>query len=454
VPQGAAERLDEAESSNSRLPLPSTSKSVPLGRHPRLFQHDKSQYTDSSMPVSALTQSTTSLSELAHLIRLERYQEQRRSQARVRLHRWLVSAALSSRLIHCGEAAYRTLVDHFRSNDLHSIRHFALLYNAIHDVRSSCEALRRYALLEPDIEPRSKATKVESTTSFATFMHEIPQKIRVELLSFISEIRTNPDFLATRIASLSNDELAVLTSFRPIAGSKDSVLASGKGSGNAKKFASLSASPTPVERLLSFQRHDPLSTLIYTIFASSSGPDSSEDLRRTDAWAMTCARLITEDKVGGEALVRGVLDTFAGMRDWPAKANLELFLMSALQEGHSILENNQGKAPRPNTLPDPAINKVYETDEFFDQCVLKLLEIIDDEPSAGGMPEGIMEIGSAILKKVGQSKRLKQRAETYILHRWFFHYLTNVLIYPEVNTSKTSNMDEFANDPHRAMELW
>lgn len=430
-------RSHEQEAPVTRPAILSASKSAPIGRLPRLLQNDKSLYSDPKMPLADLTKSSTSLAELAHLVRLERTQEERRSQERVKLHRWLVDAALSSRLLHCGESAYRTLVDHFRSNDLHNVRNFAVLYHAIHDVRKSCEALHRYSLLESVIDPPSYVTKTDSPTSFSTFMNEIPQKIRNELLAFISEIRTNPNFLATRIASLSNEELAVLTSFRSIAGSKDSVLASGKGGGNAKRFASLSASPTAVERLLSFQRHDPLSALIYTIFANSSGPDSSEDLRRTDAWATTCARLITEDKVGGEALVRGVLDTFAGMREWPAKANLELFLMSVLQEGHFILEGVEGHSPIPIELASKDPDKVSEVDKFFERSIRKLLEIIDDEPNAGGMPEGIMEIASAILKRMGQSKRLRHRAETYILHRWFFQsYLTNALIWPEVSESR------------------
>ena len=387
------------------------------------------------MPPSAIPPSTTSLSELAHLIRLERYQEQRRSNSRVRLHRWLVLASLSARLLHCGEASYRTLVDQFRSNDLPCVRNFAELYNAFHEVRNSCEALRRYAVLEQDLEPKAKSAKIETATSFATFMHEIPSKTRSELLTFVSEIRTNPEFLATRIASLSQQELAALTSFRSIIGSKESIFASGKGSGNAKKSPSLSSSPTPVGRLLSFQRHDPLSALIFTIFANSSGPDSAEDLRRTDAWATTCARLISEDNSSGEALVRGVLDTFAGMREWPAKANLELFLMNALQEGQFLLEKAEGQSTTSDLLAESVVNKVleYATEEFFDRSVRRLLELIDDEPSAGGMPEGVIEIGSAILKRMGPSKRLRSRAETYILHRWFFSwYLREAIIWPEV----------------------
>jgi len=318
------------------------------------------------------------------------------------------------------------------------VRNFAALYTAFHDVRNSCEALRRYAVLEQDIEPKTKSSKIETTTSFATFMHEIPQKIRSELLTFVSAIRTNPDFLATRIVNLSQQELAVLTSFHSQFGSKESVFASGKGNGNTKKFASLSASPTPIKHLLCFQRHDPLSALIYTIFANSSGPDSAEDLRRTDAWATTCARLISEDKPGGEALVRGVLDTFAGMREWPAKANLELFLMNALQEGYFLLEMDENQTTRSGVLSESVINKVreYATEEFFDRSIRRLLELIDGEPSAGGMPEGIMEIGSAILKRMGPSKRLRHRAETYIIHRWFFSsYLPNALIWPEVRSA-------------------
>lgn len=397
------------------------------------------------MPMSALTQSSTSLYELAQLIRHERYQTQRRSQQRVRLHRSLVSATLSSRLLHCGKASYRALADYFRSNDLSNVGDFAKLYKAIHDVKLSDDAMRRYALVEPDSEPRSKGTKIESTTSFVTFMHEIPQKTRTELLTFISEIRTNPKFLASRIASLTNEELAVFTNSRPMVGSGDSVLASGRGSGNARMPSSLSSSPPSVHHLLSFHRHDPLSTLLWTIFANSSSPDSSEDLRRTDAWATTCAHLISEDKVGGEALVRGVLDAYAGMRDWPAKANLELFLMDVLQEGHFILEGVEGTNSTSRDLPDPAAARVYEVEEFYNRCLRRLFDIIDGEPNAGGMPEGIVEIASAILKRMGHTKRLRHRAEKYMLHRWFFQsYLANVLMYPEVSTTASIQINKIA----------
>ncbi|KAF2841144.1 hypothetical protein M501DRAFT_1013957 [Patellaria atrata CBS 101060] len=414
-------------------PIISSSSSAPAGRLPRLLPHDISQYTDTFLPTAAVTTTSTSLAELAHLIRLQKYQEQRRCHARVRLHRWLVSSALSARLLHCGELAHRTLVDNFRSDDKKS---FATLYNALHDVRNSCDATRRYALLEPDLEyGKSKLTKSDRVHSFSTFMHDIPHKTRNELLDFISEIRTNPDFLASRICSLSQQELSSLTAFRQALDPIESVMAvtgRGKAAGSAQKVPSTHL-PSPVERLLSFQRHDPLSALIYTCFANSSGPDSAEDLRRTDAWATTCARLITESKSGSDKFIKSVLDVWAGMREWPGKANLELYLMQVLQDGQFLLERMEEQTGRPRTAGETRSTKdTIAADDFYDKAVKKLFEVVDDEPSAGGIPEGVLEIGNAILKKLEDSKKHRAAAQTFIVSRWFFStYLLSAIIHPE-----------------------
>ncbi|KIW07356.1 uncharacterized protein PV09_02202 [Verruconis gallopava] len=421
--QGESTEEGEAGTASQRPPLPPSSLSAPVGFLPRLLPLDVSEYSEPLILHTALPTSHTSLSELAHLTRLQRYQEQRRSHARIRLHRWLVSAGLSARLIHCGELVYRTLIEYFRNDEG---KKFATLYDALHDVRSSCDATRRYALLEPDIEngKANKAVKDDVTASFSTFMHEIPLKIRNDILDFISEIRTNPDFLAKRICSLNQQELISLASFRP-APEPESVIGSGKGTGISKK-PSLSTASNPVERLLSFQRHDPLSALIYTCFANSYGPDSNEDQRRTEAWATTCARLITEAKQGCEPLLKSILDAWARMRDWPAKANIELFLMQVLQDGQFLVE----KADQVQTIKDEKALK-YEAEAFFDRAIRRLFDVIDDEPSAGGMPEGIWEIGVALMKKLN-NKKLRQAAENIIIQRWFLAgFLRNAIIYPE-----------------------
>lgn len=409
------------------------SMSAPAGRLPRLLPADLSSYTDSTVPTAALSTSATSLAELAHLIRLQGYQEQRKAHSRIRLHRWLVSSALSARLVHCGELAYRTLVDNFRSDDKKS---FAALYNGLNDVRNSCDATRQYALLEPDLEfGKSKGSvKTDGPLSFSTFLNQVPSKILDNLLDFISEIRTNPDFLAARISSLSQQELASLSSFRQALDPVESVIAiqaRGKNVGAATKPNQ--QGPSPVERLLSFQRHDPLAALIYTIFANSSGPDSAEDLRRTDVWATTCAKLIKETKAGTDKFIKTVLDVWAGMREWPGKANLELYLMQALQDGQFLLEKTEEQPTRQGAQPAQRSTKdTIAADEFFDKAVKRLFEVVDDEPSAGGIPEGVLEIGNAILRKLDDEKGIRKGAQSFFVSRWLFTtFLMNAIIHPE-----------------------
>lgn len=409
--------------------------SAPAGRLPRLLPADLSSYIDTYLPTAAIPTSATSLAELAHLIRLQGYQEQRKAHSRVRLHRWLVSSALSARLVHCGELAYRTLVDKFRSDDKNG---FASLYNALNDVRNSCDATRQYALLEPDLEfGKSKGMKSDKALSSSTFLNEVPSKILDDLLDFVSEIRTNPDFLAARVSSLSQQELTSLSSFRQALDPIDSVMAMARGK-NIGTQKTHQQGPQPVERLLSFQRHDPLASLVYSIFANSSGPDSAEDLRRTDVWATTCAKLIKDIKPGSEKFIKTVLDVWAGMREWPGKSNLELYLMQALQDGQFLLEKAEEQSARGTQPVARSTKDTIAADEYFDKVVKRLFEVIDDEPSAGGIPEGVLEIGNAILRKLDEEKNLRKASQNFFVSRWLFStFLLNAIIHPEVRPSSS-----------------
>jgi hypothetical protein len=429
---------DRLMSSTQRPQIPA-SMSAPAGRLPRLLPADLSSYTDSYLPTAAIPTSATSLAELAHLIRLQGYQEQRKAHSRVRLHRWLVSSALSARLVHCGELAYRTLVDNFRSDDK---KGFASLYTALNDVRNSCDATRQYALLEPDLEfAKSNSIKSDKSLSSSTFLSHVPSKILDDLLDFISEIRINPDFLAARVSSLSQQELASLSSFRQALDPIDSVIAIQARGKNAGPHKPSQQGSNPVERLLSFQRHDPLAALVYSIFANSSGPDSAEDLRRTDVWATTCAKLIKDIKPGSEKFIKTVLDVWAGMREWPGKANLELYLMQALQDGQFLLEKAEEQSARPATQPVARSTKdTIAADEYFDRVVKRLFEVVDDEPSAGGIPEGVLEIGNAILRKLDEEKNLRKASQNFFVSRWLFStFLLNAIIHPEARFSPSSH---------------
>lgn len=99
------------------------------GPLPRSLLGDVSLYTNPHLTVE---NEGTTLEELAHLVRLSKYQERKCANTRIRLQRSLISTALSARLTRCGETSLRNLADSFRNDDK---RAFANLFGAIHDVR-------------------------------------------------------------------------------------------------------------------------------------------------------------------------------------------------------------------------------------------------------------------------------------------------------------------------------
>ena len=322
------------------------------------------------------------------------------------------------------------MVDKFRADEK---KGWASLYNALHDVRNSCDATRKYALLEPDLD-NGHATShgTEESSSLSTFMHEIPSRSREILLTFLTRIRTNPNYLATRLSSLAPAELLALTVFHYGKDPIDSVLpfhtrSKGHSSSVHRNSAHI---PTPVERLLSFQRHDPLSALIHTCFANSAGPDSVEDLRRTDAWATACARLITENKQGADAFTVSVLNVWTAVRDWSGRSNIEWYLMKILEDGAFLLEKAEDQAgTRIHVEPRNAKDSIA-ADEFYDTALNGFFEIVDD-PGAGVIPEGLVELGNAILRKLDPKRHSSFRI--FLVSKWLFAiFLVNAVVHPEV----------------------
>lgn len=391
---------------------------------------------------------TTTLEELAHLVRLSKYQERKRANTRIRLQRSLISAALSARLTRCGEMAHRNLVDCFRTDDKKT---FASLYNAIHDVRKSCDELRRYTLLEPEMDSLNSSAfnstenlDASSTPvpdpgapgSLSPFLNDISASAREVFLHFLTQIRTNPDFLAARLCSLSSSELTTLTSFHQGLEPIESVLPSHLSRPPAPRGNMSTAARNPgqatstVGRLLSFQRHDPLSTLIYTCFANSAGPDSSEDRRKTQIWATACSRLISEAKSGLEPFLLSVLNAWSSMRDWSGRSNMEWYLMKILEDGAFLLaraEDQHGTRFHISGWARDGNNAAAE--DFYQRAVGDLFAVIDDD-DATGIPEGFLELGNEIIRQLDP-----QRADStkkFLVCKWLFQtFLLRAIIHPE-----------------------
>ncbi|ROW06166.1 hypothetical protein VMCG_04494 [Cytospora schulzeri] len=445
-PKSTAEAQDED-------PTPPT-KSRAAVKIPQPLITDASLYTNSYLAPVDEAESTT-LDELAHLVRLSKYQERKRANTRIRLQRTLVSTALSARLTRCGEIAQRNLAECFRTDDKKT---FASLYSAVQDVRRSCDEVRRYALLEPEVESLQSPGMVSSESldtptgsvvaagpmagSTIPFLHDISANARETFLAFLSKVRNDPDYLANRICSLSNSERAAITNFHSGLDPIESVLplynkphARGPGSSFNRHSSN---NPSPVERLLSFQRHDALSALIYTCFANSAGPDSAEDKRRTDAWANTCARLISksasESKSGNEnvpiePILIHVLNVWSTMREWSGRSNMEWYLMKILEDGAFLLDRAEDQHGTRFNISDWTSKDQIAAEEFYDRATGELFDILDDEDSTG-LPEGLIEMGNQILKRLDH--KYVDSTRKWFIYKWLFSvWLLGVVVHPE-----------------------
>ncbi|KAI1133963.1 hypothetical protein F5Y05DRAFT_252320 [Hypoxylon sp. FL0543] len=416
------------------------------GPLPRPLLADISLYTNPHLTVES---EGTTLEELAHLVRLSKYQERKCANTRIRLQRSLISTALSARLTRCGETALRNLADSFRNDDK---RAFANLFGAIHDVRNSCDATRRYALLEPEMEslqssglasaetlvpPPSTTGSIGPGSSVTPFLNDISASARETFLNFLTQIRTNQDYLAARLCALNSTELQALTIFHQGLEPIESVLpyhgrAGGRGhsSGSSRQSGQ---TPNAVERLLSFQRHDPLSALIYTCFANSAGPDSAEDKRRTGIWASAFARLISTRSTSEPVLI-SILNAWSAMRDWSGRANMEWYLMKILEDGAFLLDRAEDQNGTRFNLSDWTTKDSIAAEEFYDRAVNDLFAIIDDE-DATGIPEGVIELGNEILRRLEGKESTQHLVDTtrrWFVYKWIFSsWLLAVVIHPE-----------------------
>ncbi|CAK7216807.1 hypothetical protein SCUCBS95973_002931 [Sporothrix curviconia] len=447
----------ESEASPPTSPAGISDMKYQFSTNPLL--QDPSQYTGGRV---AAEYQGTSLNELAHLVRLSKYQERKRTQTRTRLQLNLISTVLSSRLVRCGDMAHRNLTECFRGDDRTG---FANLYNAVHNVRKSCDELRKYALFEPELEALRSPASTESldtataANSFtgnaatsagppslaAPFLNDVSAEARQIFISFLTSLRNNPDYLATRLCSLSTAELSALTSFsqgmepidsvlpfhsRPSSSTRTSSSTSGRSSSTHNSVSGgHGKEANHVQMLLSFQRHDPLSALIHTCFANSAGPDSAEDRRRTDIWASACARLISEKGAGGEPVLVAVLNAWSAMREWSGRSSMEWFLMKILEDGAFLLDRAEDQNGTRFNLNEWTTKDQIAAEEFYDRAIKDLFDVIDDEDMTG-IPEGLIELGNQILRKL--DAKFVDNTRSWLVSKWLFGtWLLSVVIHPE-----------------------
>lgn len=352
-------------------------------------------------------------------------QAQRKSLER-RLHATKVSVGISSRLTRIGAAAQRGLVECLKHDDKIN---FVSLCHTLCEIQESCDsALRRQFHREDPFDDLMPSP--DSEPGSPDFFHQLSPQSRADLLEIVQLVRSDPQFLFERLCSLTPAQVASLTTSASVLDA-DPVFPAFRPHGQPSlSKRNPSASIPHKDYAFAFERTDPLSALLFNVFAAPLDSDAPEARLRLDVWSSVCAKLITHGDSRHYPLVGHILSSWAMCSSWKAKPKFELYLMDILQSGAFLLEHTDtpsGLGPGHGGL-DPLRTDVAE--EFFASSVSALFNLLDD-PEAG-FPNAVMELGCAILGKLGAPGKRDRFLEFFFV-KWFFtKFLSGALAYPEV----------------------
>lgn len=343
-----------------------------------------------------------------------------------------VSICLSSRLLRTGVTVQRGLVDAFKHGDKPG---FVAIYNTIHDIQESCElGSRRYSHAQQPLPEEPVFSLHPQRTRSASFMHQLSSQSRKDLLEILTLVRTDPQFLVDCITSLLPSQLSALTTPLGFSTYGDNTISShstrSRNSATFTKRASSNSIPFK-EHAWALERSDPLSALLFNVFAVPLDWHPGESELRLETWSSTCAKLLSSGDSKYTNFVGQVLSYWSTTSDWQARQKIELYLMDVLQKGAFLLENIEspiGAHSLGVEPPDPLRTDAAE--EFFDSAVQTLFEVLDD--TDGGLPSAVLDLCNAVVNKLGDSET-RDRFLEFIFVQWFFsRYLYYVLTFPEV----------------------
>ena len=373
-----------------------------------------------------------SLGELTGLAQEEQYEKSRATCLRAEAERLALSNGLNRRLNDTLSIAYGNMIDQFKGDDQAG---FTGLFEASERLVSHSKPIDRNNSSEenPDVEgsfpdslPRENARPL---------LYELPLEDQDSVVFFLNKIRTDLDYLADLISDLPSPELTSLTSSYHPAGVELSVLPN-HSHGRTQAYSrdsqmmKLSRRMDSIDR---FHNQDPYFTLLYGVFDSSSPIGSSEYDRKMKVWARTCARVMTEGKVGSEEFAVASIDSFVDTKTWAMKLDMEIYLLDVLTEGYFLLDPPLESSPeKPDSMETDTASHAIAIAEFFDKHTRKLLNMLTARSNIDAVPLGVLNFIHAILHEI-KDGQMRELAKKFIVSRWYFaSFLSSVLVYPEV----------------------
>ena len=382
--------------------------------------------------------------ELLQLVTESLTQGRRASHARATADVLALSYGLDKRLSKSLWVTYGNLIDQYKIEDQAG---FGGLYEAYERLSANCQRFKT-----------ARSSSLHAVNGIpASIIGQSPEASLIEglvtddkrtILGFLSQIRSDQDYLAGRITSLSPTELTALTSSYHPAGIDLSILAN--HSYGATDLYSQDSQMMKLSRRMDnlqlFHIQDPFFILIHCCFDASARIGSNEYCQRNAIWSSVCAQVIMTSKAGSDEFIIAATDAFLSFEEWKLKSHLELYLMDILDKGAILFGSSAEDLHNGGVLEQKEeINRANKERDFFDSAVKDLLSLLATDLKIHFLPRPVLDfIRSVLLKLPDPTIRLK--AKIFFVTRWYFaSLLSSILMYPEVGANPLHRRGPFAH---------
>jgi hypothetical protein len=371
------------------------------------------------------------IDDLIQIMRKEAYETRRCQALKSRVDDLLGLSGANARLVPVQFHLYKCMVDCFRRDKKNA---FASFYAQVELSRESSKPGRDVGAALPGAEDPRPVVHDPSNS----WIHGLPSELASMTVDILGSLRTEPEFLAHRIARLSASQLADLTRPHRNVAAAESVLqpAVGLGRFDLRKIHRILPRTAENPKVSEDLQKDALFLLLHGIFDTSSRRDLQESQRRCDVWSTTCAHVIMDGKPGSNDFCVAILDAFANFYPWSIKPRLEIFLLDLIRSGEFISDS---EASQPVDFSQPAelqnARIAVATSEFFVNNLISLLNVLTAGQSSVGIPRGSLDLIRATLGKIADPEK-RTRARDFFVSRWYCNsFISNALMYPEVGSN-------------------